>query len=234
MWTNQGVKTWRQTGKKPSTVMIWTPEQTGAFLDYLQERADRLYALYHLIIFTGLRRGEACGLHWDDVDLDAKTITVRWQIAQFGWETALETPKTDDSEGQVSLDVETVAVLRAHRARQRLAVGAAWRNTGLVFTDLVGGGLHPAEVTKYFHRLSDGAELPPIRLHDLRHGAATMALAAGVPMKVISNRLRHSSPHFTAQFYGDVLPELSHEAAEATAALVPRRRATRTPPALGA
>lgn len=86
-----------------------------------------------------------------------------------------------------------------------------------------GDPLHPADVTDHFHHLSKRAGLPLIRLHDLRHGAATIALAAGVPMKVISRRLRHSSPSFTAKAYGDVLPELAREAAEATAAIVPRR-----------
>jgi integrase len=119
-------------------------------------------------------------------------------------------------------------VLRVHRTRQRrerLAAGPRWnRRTGLVFTTLIGNPLHPADVTDHFHHLSKQAGLPPIRLHDLRHGAATIALAAGVPMKVISRRLRHSSPSFTAKAYGDVLPELERDAAEATAAIVPRRR----------
>jgi integrase len=226
IWTDQRVATWRDTGKVPSPVMIWTPDHTGRFLDHTHDAGDRLYALYHLVTFTGLRRGEVCGLHWDDVDLDARTITVRWQLVQNGWATAIDTPKTTDSEGSVALDAETVAVLRTHRtqqARERLAAGPAWIKTGLVFTIPTGDRLHPADVTDHFHHLGAQAGLPPIRLHDLRHGAATMALAAGVPMKVISNRLRHSSPHFTAKFYGDVLPELSHAAAEATAALVPRR-----------
>ncbi|WP_238010336.1 site-specific integrase [Dactylosporangium sp. AC04546] len=227
VWTDQRVKTWRDTGKTPSPVMIWNPEQTGLFLDHTHDADDRLYALYHLVIFTGLRRGEACGLHWDDVDLDARTLTVRWQIVQHGWATAIDTPKTADSEAAVALDAETIAVLHTHRTRQnreRLAAGPTWNKTGLVFTTPLGGQLHPADVTDHFHHLATQAGLPPIRLHDLRHGAATMGLAAGVQMKVISNRLRHSSPHFTAKFYGDVLPELSHAAAEATAAVVPRNR----------
>ncbi len=130
-------------------------------------------------------------------------------------------------------------MLRAHRTRQRrerLKAGAAWTDTGLVFTTdtgLVfttdtGAQLHPADVTDHFHHLAAQAGLPPIRLHDLRHGTATMGLAAGVQMKVISRRLRHSSPSFTSKFYGDVLPELSHAAAEATAAVVPRRRRSTT------
>src|SRR5205807_1633310 len=198
---------------------------TGAFLDHTHDADDRLYALYHLITFTGLRRGEACGLHWDDVDLDIATLTVRWQIVQHGWATALDTPKTDDSDAAVTLDAQTVAVLRAHRARQRrerLTAGRAWTDTGLVFTTPTGGQLHPADVTDHFHHLATQAGLPPIRLHDLRHGTATLGLAAGVQMKVISKRLRHSSPTFTAKFYGAVLPELTTAAAEATAALVPR------------
>jgi len=234
VWTAERVSAWRETGKIPSPVMVWTPQHTGAFLDHVHDAKDRLYALYHLITFTGLRRGEACGLHWDDVDLDNGTLIVRWQIVQHGWATALDTPKTDDSEAPVSLDAETVTVLRAHRTRQRrerLAAGAAWTDTGLVFTTDTGGQLHPADVTDHFHHLASQAGLPPIRLHDLRHGTATMGLAAGVQMKVISRRLRHSSPTFTSKFYGDVLPELSHAAAEATAALVPRRHGRHAKPA---
>src|SRR5262249_28540694 len=132
------------------------------------------------------------------------------------------------------LDAETAAVLRAHRSRQRrerLAAGTNWTHTGLVFTTDTGQPLHPAEVTDHFHHLATQAGLPPIRLHDLRHGTATMGLAAGVQMKVISKRLRHSSPTFTAKFYGDVLPELTRAAAEATAAVVPRRRGRPPQPA---
>ncbi|MEV0136424.1 site-specific integrase [Dactylosporangium sp. NPDC050688] len=229
IWTDQRVRTWRDTGKIPSPVMVWTPQQTGRFLDHTYAANDRLYALYHLVTFTGLRRGEACGLHWDDLDLDTHTLTVRWQIVQHGWATSLDTPKTADSEAAIALDAETVAVLRAHRARQdreRLATGPAWARTGLVFTTPTGGQLHPADVTDHFRHLTAQAGLPPIRLHDLRHGTATLALAAGVDMKVISRGLRHSSPHFTAKHYGDVLPELSHAAAEATAGVVPRRHHT--------
>src|SRR6266545_1815437 len=198
VWTAERVTAWRETGKIPSAVMVWTPQHTGVFLDHTHDAGDRLYALYHLITFTGLRRGEACGLHWDDLDLDAGTLTVRWQIVQHGWATAMDTPKTDDSEAPVSLTTDT------------------------------GAQLHPADVTDHFHHLAAQAGLPPIRLHDLRHGTATMGLAAGVQMKVISRRLRHSSPSFTSKFYGDVLPELSHAAAEATAAVVPRRRRSTT------
>ena len=115
VWTENRVQHWRKTGEVPSPVMVWTPDQTGAFLDHLHAAGDRLYALYHLIAHTGLRRGEACGLHWADLDLDARTMTVRWQITQLGWATHLEPPKTDSSDAVVALDTGTVAALREHR-----------------------------------------------------------------------------------------------------------------------
>jgi integrase len=225
VWTDERVRMWRSTGVAPGPVMVWTPAQTGRFLDHCT--ADRLHALYHLVVFTGLRRGEACGVHWDDLDLQACTLTVRWQVVQHGWATALDTPKTPDSQATIALDTGTVAVLRAHRAsqhRERLAAGAAWTETQLAFTTPAGGRLHPADVTDRFHILAASAGLPPVRLHDLRHGAATIALAAGVDMKVISGRLRHSDQHFTAATYAHILPELAHGAAEAIAAMVPRQR----------
>lgn len=228
LWTADRVAAWAATGAVPGPVMVWTPQQTGAFLDHALDAEDRLYALYHLIAFSGLRRGEACGLHWDDVDLDTATLTVRWQLVQHGWATAFDTPKTDDSEATVALDAETVDVLRAHRARQareRLAAGPRWTYTrGLVFTTPTGDALHPADVTDHFHHLARQAGLPPVRLHDLRHGHATMALAAGVQMKVISGQLRHASTTTTDRFYAHILPELARSAVEATAAVVPRRR----------
>jgi integrase len=227
IWTDQRVATWRESGKLPSPVMVWTPEQVGRFLDHTHDADDRLYALYHVVVFTGLRRGEACGLHWDDLDLDAATLTVRWQLVQHGWATAMDTPKTDDSEDTIPIDAETVAVLRSHRIRQRrerLAAGKAWTRTGLVFTTPAGTALHPADVTDHFRHLAQQAGLPPVRLHDLRHGHATMALAAGVQLKVISGRLRHASTSTTDMFYAHILPELARTASEATAAVVPRHR----------
>jgi integrase len=157
-------------------------------------------------------------------------ITIRWQITQLGWATHLERPKTDASEDQVSLDADTVETLRAHRRtqlRERLAAGSDWTDNGLVFVTTAGRALHPADVTDHFHDLGRQAGLPPIRLHDLRHGAAAIALAAGVDMKTISDTLRHSSIVVTADIYGSILPQLAQDAAEKTAAIIPRKhRAT--------
>jgi integrase len=167
VWTDEHVTHWQQTGQIPSPVMVWTPEQTGRFLDGAAD--DRLYPLYHLIAFRGLRRGEACGLHWTDLNPTAHTLTVRWQLLQYGWETGLDNPKTDASADTIALDTATAAVLADHQQRQhaeRAAAGEDWSDTGLVFTTPTGQPLHPADVTDQFTRLAAAADLPPIRLHD--------------------------------------------------------------------
>jgi site-specific recombinase XerD len=113
-------------------------------------------------------------------------------------------------------------VLAFRHATERLAVGAAWNDTDVVFTKPNGQQLHPAEVTDGFLELAAEAGLPPIRLHDLRHGAATLALAAGADLKVVQETLRHSSITITADTYTSVLPQVAYAAAEAAVALVPR------------
>jgi integrase len=166
-------KEWSTTAR-PSPVMVWTPAQTNVFLTTARE--DRLYALYHLIVHRGLRRGEAVGLPWTEVDFDEGTITISQQIVQIGWETDQGEPKTDSGGRTIPLDAETIEVLRSHRAAQ-LAEQAEWddlwTDTGLVFTREDGTALHPETAAMRFERLAFRAGLPPIRLHDLRHVAAT-------------------------------------------------------------
>ncbi|WP_067141604.1 tyrosine-type recombinase/integrase [Microtetraspora malaysiensis] len=210
---------------RPSAVMVWTPEQTGAFLS--AARTHDLYALYHLIALRGLRRGEACGLRWSDVDLKAGIVTVRWQITQLGWATDQGQPKSEAGERHVALDSETIKVLRAHRKeqrRKRLALGGDWVENDFVFTQGNGATLHPAHVTDQFERLAHQADLPPVRLHDLRHGAATLILAAGHDLKVVQETLGLSSITIAADTYTSVLPDLARQAAEDAAALIPLRR----------
>lgn len=212
-----------------SSVMVWTPAQLGRFLD--QAGDDRLYALWHLVAHRGLRRGEVAGLRWDDVDLDGATLTVCRQLVQLGWEVVESVPKSDAGTRTVALDSGTVATLRKWRSAQnaeRLAWGPAWSDSGRVFTREDGRQLHPANVTAKFGALVDAAGLPPVRLHDLRHGAASLMLAAGVPMKVVQETLGHSSSALTSDTYTSVYPTVAAEAAEATAALVPRQPGGRT------
>ena len=116
-----------------------------------------------------------------------------------------------------------MAALKAHRVRQleeRLAWGPAWTDTGLVFTREDGQVLHPEHVTKRFARLVRDAGLPPITLHGVRHSYATAALAAGEPLKVVSERLGHASTSITANLYQHVLPSMDERTANAVANLI--------------
>ncbi|GGL42653.1 tyrosine-type recombinase/integrase [Planomonospora parontospora] len=206
---------------RPSPVMVWTPAQTSVFLTYAQRH--RLHALYRLIALRGLRRGEAVGLRWKDVDFTAGTVGVHWQITQLGWEAVQGKPKTDASDRVIALDAETLKVLKAHRKRQaaeRLTAGEVWIDSGFVFTDERGQPLHPQHATDQFYWLAYQAGLPPVRLHDLRHGAASLMLAAGVELKVVQETLGHVSSAFTRDTYTSVYPEVAQAAAESTAALI--------------
>jgi integrase len=216
-------KVWRDASLRPGPVMVWIPEQTGAFLDHAA--GNRLAAMFETIAATGMRRSEACGLGRADTDLDGGVITVSATRVQIGWDVQEETPKSEAGQRDIALDQRTVAVLRAHLARQaadRLAWGEAWAGTGLVFTHEDGSPLHPATVSNRFRRLAFEAGLPPVSLHSLRHGAATYALAAGVDVKVVQQRLGHSTSALTRDTYTSVLPDVAHAAAEAAAALIPR------------
>jgi integrase len=206
---------------RPSPVMVWTRAQTMVFL--ATARRHRLHALWRLITTRGLRRGEGCGLRRLDTDLDAALTTIRWQITQLGWDPVQGAPKSDAGERTIALDADTIADIgdwRREQDQETEAAGDAWTDSGFEFTDEHGNPLHPAAVTDAFHLIAYLAGLPPIRLHDLRHGAATLLLAAGHDMKVVQETLGLSSITIAADTYTSVLPQLARRSAEDVAALI--------------
>jgi integrase len=220
VWTAGRVAEWERTGIRPP-VAVWTPAQTARFLNAIRDH--RLYAAYHLIALRGLRRGEAAGLRWRDVDLDGATAIITCQLQQYDGRLVLCPPKTARSERAVALDRTTVAVLRAHQAAQNAehaTLGDGYQDSGYVFTCLNGDPMAPDRLSRTFRRLSDEAGLPPVRLHDLRHGAATLAQTAGADLKVVQDMLGHSSIVLTADTYTSVLPEVARKAAEDIATLI--------------
>jgi integrase len=225
VWTPERITRWRTTGIKPSPVMVWTAEQTAQFLDYAQD--DPWYLLYHVIAYTGLRRGEAVGVRWIDVNFDASVMTIAQQIGVYAGVFEITAPKTDAGEREVAFDPDTKALLARHQIqskKQRLAYGPRYIDTGLVFTEPDGTPLSPERVHDRFQRLTEKAGLPPIRLHDLRHGAATHALSAGVDLTVVSEMLGHSNTQITRDTYTSVVREVQHEAAQAIAGVIGRGR----------
>jgi integrase len=207
---------------KAPEMNCWTPEQLRTFLDFVA--ADSHHApMLRLAAMTGLRRAELCGLRWLDVDLDNARLVVRQAITTVDHEPWLGDVKSTRSRRVIDLDATTVSVLKAQRTNQlqeRLLVGSAWVDSGLVFTMPDGRGWHPDVMTRAFARLVTRSGLPRIRLHDLRHTHATHLLSAGTNVRVTSERLGHASVAFTLDVYGHVLPGQQADAAAAVAALV--------------
>lgn len=202
--------------KAPSTsaaTSAWSPEEAGAFLSSV--KGDRLEAAWWLLLSRGLRRGELLGLRWQDVQRDAIQI-VRTRVV-VGGEVVDSVPKTERGRRSVPLDDRLTGLLRAHKAHQgaeKLAAGAAWEKSGLVFVDELGRPLRPEFISRRFTALNREAGLRSIRFHDLRHTAASMLLAAGEPVKVVSEMLGHASVLVTMSIYQHILPAMGAAAGE--------------------
>ena len=199
----------------------WAPEQMRAFLAHVV--GDRLAAMWHLVATSGLRRGEVAGLRWEFVDLDDATIRIAKTRTVVDYKVVDSEPKTEKGKRTISLDPATAAALRAHRQRQleeRMAWGAAWTDTGLVFTQEDGTAIHPERITQAFQRHAKVAGLPVIPLHGLRHSYATAALEAGADIKVLSARLGHSSIGITGDIYQHVSQRLDQKVADRVASVI--------------
>ena len=180
MWTESRVAHWQATGERPR-VAVWTPEQTATFLD--ANRNHDLFALYLLVALVGLRRGEVAGLRWCDLDLDNGLVMVSHQVQDHNGRTVICPPKTQSSVRTVALPRVAVTVLRhLYDAHRRASAGPP---TGFVFVRSRGVPFSPGYLTHTFRRLAARAGVPPTRLHDLRHGAASLMLAAGGELKVV-------------------------------------------------
>ncbi len=189
-------------------------------------RGTRHEALITLAVMTGLRQGELLGLRWADVDIEAGTLTVRFQLNHRG---EFAQPKTRAARRTMRLPTPVVEVLRAHKIRQmedRLRAGEWWEDHNLVFCShrtwpkRAGTPLGHRNVFRAFKALLQKAGLPDIRFHDLRHTAATMMLAHGVNIKVAQARLGHAQINLTLDTYSHALPSMDEEAAEKLAALM--------------
>jgi integrase len=216
-------------GSDKPEMKVWSADQAAAFI--AATAGDRWASIYDLDLNTGLRRGELAGLRWVDVDLDAAVLSVRRNRVVVDGQVLDVTPKSKKPR-VVDLDVETVAMLRRWRRRQleeRMAWGEAWTDSGYVFTIEDGKALHPETIGWHLERLTrtvnraitkaqgdkpgPAPTIPAIRLHDLRHTHATLGLAAGIPVKVMSERLGHASTQITMDLYSHVIPGMQADAA---------------------
>jgi len=168
--------------------------------------------------------GVANGLRWEDIDLDTGDVRIRQQLQKVGKRLVLQELKTEKSRRTLALPHVCLDALRTHRTRQReerLKAGAAWVDTGLLFTTYqrrgcdgkVGNGLNPRNVLRVLHMLLNGAKLPRVRFHDLRHSAASLLIAAGVELVEVSMLLGHSELRVTADLYAHLQQQTSAKAA---------------------
>ncbi len=205
----------------------WSGAELVRFLDWTE--GDRYNIAWAFLATTGMRRGEALGLTWEDIDFDANKASIRRAITAINH--SIERGATKSGKSRViELDTRTVAALRSHRARQaaeKLRLGSGYQDQGLIFTLPDGRPYHPERLSREFDRKQSaynrehpGSTLPRLRLHDLRHTWATLALKAGVHPKVVAERLGHANTNVTLNVYSHVTAGMQSDAAEKVAASI--------------
>jgi integrase len=189
---------------------IWTAAEVRAFLAAVAD--EPLKPAWYLAALTGMRRGEVLGVRWCDLDLQQATLSVRQTLISVGYMLQFSAPKTSNGARLIALDQTTVSVLREHR-EQATRLGQEASAESLVFLTPELRPVHPDGFSQRFERLIKNAGLRTIRLHDLRHTHASLALAAGVHPKVVSERLGHSTVALTLDVYSHAVPALQSDAA---------------------
>ena len=227
-------------------IKVWEPGDAGKFLDFIAgyENVDshgrpngkvghRLAALFEVAILSGMRRGELCGLRWQDVDLPGRKLVVRMQLVQVGKEVVEGTIKTDAGQDRiVALSDRAVAALIAWQFQQhqeRQTWEDAYADSGRVFTYEDGRELRPGYVSKLFESMVTKAGLPRMRLHDLRHLHASLMLASGQDLAIVSKSMGHSNSQITRDLYAHMVGDAARNAVEGAASLLPARKSVLTP-----
>jgi integrase len=218
----------RNVAELADGVSVPEPERDGVTADRAKAileavRGDRLEGLYNLLLASGLRLGEALGLRWSDLDFEDRTLKVQRTLTRLDGEWIFCEPKTRHSRRTVPLPPPVVKALRSHRDLQlieRLHAGPAWIGAQygeLVFTTVLGGPLSEGYVHHHFQKLLGNAGLPKMRVHDLRHAAASMWAALGIPLSFAMSILGHSQMTTTLQVYSHSTDEWERQAMDRAA-----------------
>ncbi len=203
----------------------WDADQLGRFQD--AARTDGLAPLWDILATTGMRRGEALGLRWRDVDLERGTLTVAQSVVASKGVPLIQAPKTTAGSRTIRILPSTVAALRAHRTawlvRKLAAPPELWQDHDLIICTAIGSPINPNNVQRSFDRIVAAAGLPRVRLHDIRHSHASILLGNGVPVHVVSQRLGHANPSITLSVYAHVLGGMEEAAIDTLERLMDRR-----------
>ena len=178
-------------------------------------KGTRLLVPIVVAVATGLRRGELFGLKWSDIDFEKRQLTVRRQIGRGG--VIDETTKSEAGARDIALPMHVIDALRTHCAAQlegRLAIGTDYVDRGFVFANQFGMPWNPDGISTLYSRIVRDAGVPKVRFHDLRHSAASIMIAEGVPITVVADVLGHADKSVTMRIYAHALPNGKAAAAE--------------------
>jgi len=224
---NQAIK-WRVVTRNEAAMSTPVPIPRSASRSMTAAEARRLMkalkelpmgCLFTLMLVTGMRRGEVLGLRWEDVDLKKGLISIRQQLQRIDGELKATEVKTDKSRRSINLSKSMVQELTNHKSAQakERRESAIWQDTDYVFTSNVGTALDPRNMAKRFLSACCKAKVGTWHPHELRHTAASLMLANGIPLQVVSDILGHASIRITSDVYGHVLAPQRQEAAETMA-----------------
>ncbi|MEU4117822.1 tyrosine-type recombinase/integrase [Kitasatospora sp. NPDC028055] len=206
----------------------WSHEQAAMFLHRNAEQyADQLTDLFEVILGTGMRRGEVLALHWEDVHLMDRQLFVRWTLAAVNNNgLAFGRPKTEASRAWISLSPRVMTALHRQAAIQ-MAAHPDGLLEGLVFSRPSGAPLRPQWVLDQLRKRTAELDLPKIGLHDLRHTAASIMIAEGIPLAIVSKILRHATLATTINLYGHLFKDSADQAVRALARALDRAQPER-------
>ncbi len=207
---------------EPSEMKTLSVDQVQRLFNIAKD--TRFEILYYMAITTGLREGELLGLKWSDIDWNSQSLLVQrqvqWPRKGIGKDLPryiFKSPKSKSSIRRIALGSRGIEKLKIQRQRvtmQRIVTGDRWEEHELVFPNLFGRPVEPTNLIKEFNRVLKLAQLPHIRIHDLRHTSATLMLLMNIHPKVVSERLGHSDIGITLRLYSHAIPTMQTEAAD--------------------
>lgn len=213
-------------------MLFWQPHEVRTFLTAID--GHRLEPFFRLALATGMRKSELLGLRW--ADLNRQTLSVRQTVVRVAYEPKIETPKTNAGVRDLMLDAPTLGWLEVRRAAylaEREAAGESWAEHDLMFGDKEGRPLMPWRIDHYWRALRDGCGVKQIRFHDIRHTYATLAIASGMDVRMLAERLGHADASITLRIYSHILDSQRRRSAQSLDSLLEVAESTAIHPATG-
>lgn len=203
--------------ERKEAVVLDTTE-AAELIQCLENEPIKYRTAVMLLLYTGLRRGELCGLEWSDIDFDNRTVSINKAVLYYaGRGTYEDKTKTQSSVRTINIPPDMINILKQYKIeqnKQRLLMGDQWQNSGKVFTSESGGVINPDTLSTWFKKFVRRYNLPDVHLHSLRHTAATLLITSGVDIATVSKRLGHSDRTTTLNIYTHAVKSADEAAAD--------------------